>query len=83
MGWVEASSCRPFNLSAGESALAFVRPDGTKRMPGGHGAALNQQCARALKLATQYVVASDPLQVCRRSVAHKNGRSTRIDDGPL
>ena len=50
MGWVEASSCRPYNLSAGESAMAFVRPDSARE--GGSGAGLqHQHCARALKLA--------------------------------
>lgn len=69
MGWVEAASCRPYNLSAGESALAFVRPDGIKQ-----GSVASQQCARALKLASQYITCSDPLQVhihshhCRSSL---------------
>ena len=65
LGWVEASSCRPYNLSAGESAMAFVRPDSTPG--GGSGAGLqHQHCARALKLAAQYVTSSDPLQVGAR-----------------
>ena len=66
MGWVEASSCRPYNLSAGESAMAFVRPDSARE--GGSGAGLqHQHCARALKLAAQYVTSSDPLQVGSRA----------------
>lgn len=65
LGWVEQAACRPYTVSAADSALVSVMPEvaAAGYLPGEDHAS-HAVCARALKLAVQYNNVNDVQQVC-------------------
>ena len=64
LGWVEQAACRPYTVSAADSALVSVMPEvaAAGYLPGEDHAS-HAVCARALKLAAQYNNVNDVQQV--------------------